>query len=197
MPTFQQRAVPPHRPRQGRSCARTHLRRYPPTVAVTRPAWCYPCLTPAVYPKILRYPCVAPSRNVSGCRRRTTRCSTLPSDEHAPQAQRVTGCAAPQRGLALTQRRDTHARSPYVGNLRADLPSGEQLVPVLAYTVHHTVADGLLNNDGDPITVQTLLDHANVQTTALIAVMSGRTRKWWDAQCVVSTTKSLIIGMTH
>jgi hypothetical protein len=44
----------------------------------------------------------------------------------AQQAQRVTGCAAPHSGLALTQRRATTTRSLGVGNLLADLPSGER-----------------------------------------------------------------------
>ncbi len=43
-----------------------------------------------------------------------------------PQAERVTGCVAPQSGSALTQRRDTTTRSVRVGNLLADLPSGER-----------------------------------------------------------------------
>ena len=40
------------------------------------------------------------------------------------------------------------------------------LVPVLAHTVHRTVADDLLNNDGALVTVQKLLGQANVQATA-------------------------------
>jgi hypothetical protein len=41
-------------------------------------------------------------------------------------AQRVTGCGAPHSGSAVTQRRETDARSPYIGNPLADLPRGER-----------------------------------------------------------------------
>jgi len=51
--------------------------------------------------------------------------STLLNDAHAPQAQRVIGCAAPRSGSALTQRWATTTRSCCVGNPLADLPSGE------------------------------------------------------------------------
>ncbi len=54
------------------------------------------------------------------------RCSTLLNTQHTPQAQRVTGCAAPRSGSALTRRWDMNTRSPSVGIRRADLPSGER-----------------------------------------------------------------------
>jgi hypothetical protein len=51
----------------------------------------------------------------------------LSNKQHAPQAQRVSGCAQRTReSVALRQRWDTHTRSPCVGKLGADLPSGER-----------------------------------------------------------------------
>jgi len=44
------------------------------------------------------------------------------------------------------------------------MPTQRARVPVLAHTVHCTVADDVLNNDVDLVTVHTLLDHAIVQT---------------------------------
>jgi hypothetical protein len=46
--------------------------------------------------------------------------------ERLPQAQRVIGCGAWRSRLALTQRRATTTRSPFVGKVLADLPSGER-----------------------------------------------------------------------
>ncbi len=52
--------------------------------------------------------------------------STYLTMNRCRKAQRVTGCAAPRSGSALRQRWDTHPHSWGVGNLPADLLSGER-----------------------------------------------------------------------
>jgi len=55
----------------------------------------------------------------------------------------------------------------------------------LPYKFRRPIAGDLLHNDGDLVTMQMLLGHANVQTTAqMTAVASGRrSRRWEPCRC--------------